>query len=384
MDFSVLEREVLKATPHIPLEEIRQKIVIIDFWGSQCGSCIKSMPKMLALQKKYKDDVVILYATEQDSADVNQLFEKRPDFRKYALPMIRDASFLAKEFPHGGIPHVIWIGKDFRIKAITSSDVVTEKNIEMLITTNNLSLKTKDDILGIDYELPLLKNDKVPESNIVSSSILFTATDGLGYKINRMILEGNRVKFLAVNRPIASIYPFLYIDQINIPPFEVPFRLLADKDCENYLLTNNNFCYEYVNTIKDTKDQRGINKMIIKDLDRQLSIQSSIRKKELDCYWMNIPENLLLVSDSSYVQDRIDTISFFNQPTTDIANYIEYYFRPDLLIRVRDNQNSRITLHLSKEYKNFDEIQCHLRDMKIYFEPGRVMTDIIYIEKISR
>ena len=42
------------------LSSLRGKIVVLDFWGSWCGWCIKGMPKMKEYYEKYKGKFEIL------------------------------------------------------------------------------------------------------------------------------------------------------------------------------------------------------------------------------------------------------------------------------------------------------------------------------------
>jgi cytochrome c biogenesis protein CcmG/thiol:disulfide interchange protein DsbE len=44
----------------IKLSDYEGKIVIIDFWATWCPPCRKGIPDLILIQKKYKDDVVII------------------------------------------------------------------------------------------------------------------------------------------------------------------------------------------------------------------------------------------------------------------------------------------------------------------------------------
>lgn len=54
-----IEAELIDGTP-FKLSELRGQYVVLDFWGSWCGPCLRDIPKLMALYAKYGDKVVFV------------------------------------------------------------------------------------------------------------------------------------------------------------------------------------------------------------------------------------------------------------------------------------------------------------------------------------
>ena len=55
------------------LNDFKEKYVLLDFWGTWCGPCIKLIPDLKQLQKKYKDLVIVSIACyEKNEEDVKR------------------------------------------------------------------------------------------------------------------------------------------------------------------------------------------------------------------------------------------------------------------------------------------------------------------------
>lgn len=52
------------------LSEFRGKVVLLNFWNTGCGPCIKEMPTLSALQREFKDRGFVLVYLSPESADV--------------------------------------------------------------------------------------------------------------------------------------------------------------------------------------------------------------------------------------------------------------------------------------------------------------------------
>jgi thiol-disulfide isomerase/thioredoxin len=51
--------EWINSSP-LSLEELKGKVVLLDFWATWCGPCLASIPKNNALAEKYRDDLVVI------------------------------------------------------------------------------------------------------------------------------------------------------------------------------------------------------------------------------------------------------------------------------------------------------------------------------------
>jgi thiol-disulfide isomerase/thioredoxin len=93
------------SAPSLPLDSLRGKVVLVDFWASWCGPCKKSFPWMNSLLEKHSSEGLVILAVNLD--------KKRAD---------ADA-FLAKQeagprivFDPGGV-----LAKSYALQAMPSS-----------------------------------------------------------------------------------------------------------------------------------------------------------------------------------------------------------------------------------------------------------------------
>jgi peroxiredoxin len=85
---------------NVSLSNFKGKVVYITFWGTWCGSCINSLPKYLALQKKFKSqkDIVFLYVSlESSQENINKwkTFIKEKSFT--GVHLVADKQFRNEE-----------------------------------------------------------------------------------------------------------------------------------------------------------------------------------------------------------------------------------------------------------------------------------------------
>jgi thiol-disulfide isomerase/thioredoxin len=84
----------------ISLEDVKGKIVLLNFWATWCGPCREEIPDLIELQKKYKDQLAIIaLATDEDEPAEVKKFAQKAGIN-YRIGMATDP--LRMEY--GGIP----------------------------------------------------------------------------------------------------------------------------------------------------------------------------------------------------------------------------------------------------------------------------------------
>jgi thiol-disulfide isomerase/thioredoxin len=96
----------------VSLKDFRgEKIVVLDFWASWCGPCLRAIPELNRLQKDYdgKDVQVLGINVRERPAAV--LSVKKKYMVKYPILLDLNGS-VAKEYRVRGIPNLILVDKD--------------------------------------------------------------------------------------------------------------------------------------------------------------------------------------------------------------------------------------------------------------------------------
>ena len=92
-------------------------VVVLDFWATWCGPCIRAMPTIISTTKKFEDQNVVLYAVNlrEDNAKIEAFLKQRGFDTKVLLD--RDGS-VATAYGARAIPQTVIIGKDGTVQAV--------------------------------------------------------------------------------------------------------------------------------------------------------------------------------------------------------------------------------------------------------------------------
>jgi thiol-disulfide isomerase/thioredoxin len=92
----------------ISLEDLKGKVVVLDFWGTWCKPCVMATPGLVKLQKKFAEQpVVFICVAENDKEDAWSAYIEK---NKMAWPQFFDATHkIATPFNVRGFPTYILI-----------------------------------------------------------------------------------------------------------------------------------------------------------------------------------------------------------------------------------------------------------------------------------
>ena len=96
----------------------QNKVILINFWATWCGPCVREMPAFESLYADYgnSDDVILIAVDLDEDMDTVKTFATE---NGYTFPMgIDPLGLVGWQYPTDGIPYTVVVGKDGYIKNI--------------------------------------------------------------------------------------------------------------------------------------------------------------------------------------------------------------------------------------------------------------------------
>ncbi|WP_225870983.1 TlpA family protein disulfide reductase [Pedobacter frigiditerrae] len=122
-----VDAEILPSTPDLSqikfknakgkvvnLNELKGKVVFINFWATWCPPCLAEMPSINKLHQQLKNDTDVVFLMIDADSDFPKA-QAYMDKRNYQMPVYTFASDLPKELFKGSLPTTIVFDKKGRI-----------------------------------------------------------------------------------------------------------------------------------------------------------------------------------------------------------------------------------------------------------------------------
>jgi uncharacterized protein (TIGR03435 family) len=125
-------------TNEISWNKLEGKVVVLEFWATWCGPCIKAIPHLNELAEQFKDKPVVFISVTSENEDVVRLFLKNHPIKAWIG--LDDYEVLNKAFHVEGIPHAVIVDATGHIAAITHPAEIKPENLEEVLAGKKCSL----------------------------------------------------------------------------------------------------------------------------------------------------------------------------------------------------------------------------------------------------
>ena len=128
-------KTILNSTITEPsLDKLKGKLTIIDFFGTWCIPCMKALPHLETISKKYPDVSILLVSNETEDR-IRKFLIKRSDI---TLPLIIDKEdIFTKLFQPPSYPYSVILGEDGKIITTLQAAELDELQVEKWLKGQN-------------------------------------------------------------------------------------------------------------------------------------------------------------------------------------------------------------------------------------------------------
>lgn len=265
------------------LSDFEGKVIILDFFATGCGSCVKALPVLDSLQQQLKNNIQIMVVCYEPAKTINSFLRRNEIAKKSKLPFITGDTTLKAIFQHYLLPHEVWL-KDNKVKAITLAEAVTASNIQRVLTDQSLNIPVKKDLLGFNPSLSLYSQMKEKDTPLFVQQSLFTNYyDGVGSRRGTS-RNGSTKRIYFINWNILNLFQFAWGFEANRIVLEVKdTALLLDRRTDPAAWRKHNlYCYEV--TVQDSLPDSAVRNLLKTTLTASLQVQGDMEKRRINCY----------------------------------------------------------------------------------------------------
>lgn len=355
------------------LSDFKAGLIILDFWSSWCGACIKLFPFMDSLQKQFKNDIKILLVNTRskvsgdDKKKISTIMDKvkKRTGKPIDLPVIYNTELLDQYFPHQYLPHEVWLNEKGIVVAITSSEEVTVKNINSFLQGRVGPLHLKKDQRDFDPGKPLFANGNGGNGSGFMYRSLFTPyIEGLRNNIGQSFNNGIS-RLYVFNQSLLTLCRMAYSGQFIYPSNRLVLDVAEPRQFLGYADTdsmyNNRYCYDL---IVPGASEETLRSYLRQDLQRTFNITVCNEKRTMKCRVLTTTNKLAKSYTKGGVSkwdfDEYSTKKYMqNQPIATVVQVLNTWFKIPLMNETGLEKNIDITLP-----KNLSDTTAMLKALK--------------------
>ncbi len=354
---------------NISSENLKNKIILIDFWATWCGSCIAVLPKYEILQKKYKKNLQIITVSHESVKRIQSFLKNRP----VKLMMAVDTTeSLRKYFLYRTIPHIALINTHGIVIAITNSENINDKVIDDVLAGKTISLLEKNDDTKFDFESDYFKVD----SGAIESFSIQPNIKGVGTfsKTGRGVFKNRRM----------SMHNFT-IDGLYRMAFKTSYfrqEIELDKTEIDYSNPANTYC---VDVIIPKESEQFLYHIMQKKLTEHFEVKAKIEARKTTVYVIKKLNDTILLKPSDLDSDDYSGSSNFftgvGVNTSILADFLESFGLLGTPIIDETGIKGRYDIHLEWEPEKKGSLKEAFLKVGLILEKTERIIDILVLYK---
>ncbi|WP_413560219.1 TlpA family protein disulfide reductase [Bdellovibrio sp. HCB209] len=118
------------------LEQMKGKVIILNFWASWCGPCVEEVPSLIKLVKEYKGEIqLIAVSGDSNENDIHVFLKSFPELKGENIKIVYDQDrSLMKMFDVSRLPESLILNREHKLvkKLVGSIDWHTKDSLEYM------------------------------------------------------------------------------------------------------------------------------------------------------------------------------------------------------------------------------------------------------------
>lgn len=367
---------LLNAPSNTRLSYLEGKAVIVCFWSSTCGSSLTLMARAHKWEEQFGQQLKVIFVVDdKDPTAPAKALAARPTLKALKVPLMKRDTALLRLFPHTGGPHIILIGSDRKIKAITTMNQVTEEVVKALVQEKELNLPVRKPTLGREEQTSLVMDGLVESQNLMFNTVITGVNEALPAGLSWSKLDKGRHRLLLSNLTLPQLYLTAYESEISGLPFQKQKQVLFEAEQAN---PAERYCYEHL--MPSALRNKSMARLRI-DLDQYFNLKSEVEKRQTECWLLEPIAGKARNADTgpSYSQIWPDSIEMKNVTLVAIASALNRTFAGKFF-RVEGDSSSRYSVNLKTVYQTEEEVGEDLAKRGFRLVPVRREIDFLVIQ----
>ncbi len=110
----------------VNLEDLRGKVVLLDFWAKWCPSCRKALPKIQSVAKRFENQNVVVLGVNLDYEETPEVLKAFLKTNGVTFDVVHDVQgALSDKYDVRSIPCAVTIDKDGIVRFVHTGDSPT-------------------------------------------------------------------------------------------------------------------------------------------------------------------------------------------------------------------------------------------------------------------